>query len=137
MYRYMLVVYQYTLATTPFCVTCTNTCLGCTGTPVPIWHFFYFFYFFHFFSFSFCFVFFCLYIYIYIYIYLQIGSSSADVKSVLVDCLPSRVSLHAHLSFCSYSTQTDCIHGVGHYSSFFGHFHSFHRVHYFSNDQGS
>ena len=37
--------------------------------------------------------------------FLQIGNSSADVKSILVDCLPSRVSLHAHLSPYSYSAQ--------------------------------
>ena len=111
MYRYMLVVYRYILATAPFCVTCI-------GTLVPIWHFFFLSPFFS-------------------YIFFQIGSSSADVKSILVDCLPSRVSLHAHLSFCSYSTQTDCIHGVGHCISFFGHFQSFHGVHYISSDQGS
>ena len=72
-----------------------------------------------------------------IYIFLKIGNSGAGVKSVLVDCLPSRVLLHAHLFFCSYSTQTDCIHGIGHCISFFGHFQSFHGVHYFSSDQGS
>ena len=64
-------------------------------------------------------------------------NGSADVKSILVDCLPSRVSLHAHLSFCSYSTQTDCIHGVDPCISFFGHFQSFHGAHCISSDQGS
>ena len=36
-------------------------------------------------------------LYMSIFIFLQIGNSSADVKSILVDCLPSQVSLHAYL----------------------------------------
>ena len=86
LYRYRLVVYRYRLAFAPFCITCTSTGYTCTGTPIPICHFF---------SFSFFFI----------YIFFQIGNSSADVKSILVDCLPSRVSQHAHLSFCLYSVQ--------------------------------
>ena len=86
LYRYRLVVYQYRLASAPFCITCT-------GTHIPICHFFSFFFLIFFFFFLF------------IYIFLQIGNSSVDVKSILVDCFPSRVSLHAHLSFCLYSAQ--------------------------------
>ena len=73
----------------------------------------------------------------FIYIFLQIENSSADVKSIVIDCLPSWVSLHAHLSFCSYSAQTDCIHEVDNCISFFRHFQSFHGAHFISGDQGS
>ena len=69
--------------------------------------------------------------------FMQIGNSSADVKFILVDCLPSRVSLHAHLSFCSYSAQTDCVHGVDNCISFFRHFQTFHGAHCISGDQGA
>ena len=117
LYRYRLVLYRYRLPSATFCTSCTGTGLTCTGTPVPIFHFFY--------------------IYGSIYISLQIGNSSADVKSILVDCLPSRVSLHAHLSPCSYSAQTDCVHGVDNCTSFFRHFHTYHGAHCISGDQGS
>ena len=88
-----------------------------TGTPVPIFHLFF--------------------ICGSIFIFLQIGNSSADVKSILVDCLPSRVSLHAHLSLYSYSAQTDCVHGIDNCTSFFRHFHTHHGAHRISCDQGS
>ena len=112
LYRYRLVLYRYRLPSATFCTSCT-------GTPVPIFHFFIFF------------------IYGSIFIFLQIGNSSANVKSILVDCLPSWVSLHAHLSPCSYSAQTDCVHGVDNCTSFFRHFHTYHGAHCISGYQGS
>ena len=42
---------------------------------------------------------------LYIYIYILIWNSGTDVKFGLVNCLPSRVSLHAHFFFYSDSTQ--------------------------------
>ena len=79
------------------------------------------------FSFFFSFLFFYYYfLYGSIFIFLQIGNNSVDVKSILVDYLPSQVSLHAHLSPYSYSAQTDCVHGVDNCTSFFRHFHTYH-----------
>ena len=88
---------------------------------------------------NFHFFFFFLFYFLYdsIFIFFQIRNRSADVKSILVDCLPSRVSLHAHLSPCSYSAQTDCVHGVDNCTSFFRHFHTYHGAHCISGDQGS
>ena len=95
--------------------------------PVPV----------HLFQFSFFFFFLFYFLYDSIFIFLQIRNRSADVKSILVDYLPSRVSLHAHLSPCSYSAQTDCVHGVDNCTSFFRHFHTYHGAHCISGDQGS
>ena len=91
LYRYRLVLYRYRLPSATFCTSCTVQV-----RPVPV-HLFQFF------------IFFSFFLYGSIFIFLQIGNSSADVKSILVDCLPSRISLHAHLSPCLYSAQTDCV----------------------------
>ena len=127
LYRYRLVVYRYRLASAPFCITCTGTGLPVQVRPVSV-HLFQFF------------IFLILFIYFLcgsIFIFLQIGNSSADVKSILVKCLPPRVSLHALLSFCSYSAQTDCVHEGDNCTSFFSHFQTFHGAHCFYGDQNS
>ena len=48
-----------------------------------------------------------------------IGNSGVDVKYIIFECLQSRISLHAHFSPCSYSAQTDYVHGVDNCTSFF------------------
>ena len=48
-----------------------------------------------------------IYIYIYIYIlyFYKLGTVVPIYKYILFECLPSRISLHAHFSSCSYSAQ--------------------------------
>ena len=117
-------VYRYTLATVPFCIRCTGTLWRCTGTHVP------FFFFNHFFFFLF--LFFSSFFY---YIFLKIRNSGADVKMSLPTAFhPGFYCMLTFILLIFYPT--DCIQGVGHCSSFFGYFQSFHGVYYFSSDQG-